>query len=210
MRCRHFLFALAVAIPAIAQSQVPVRGSNVERFDTTGMATATATAVEKEIFTLLRYHRRGDLRDATRIHLMLAEYYKARGEKTRADDCMKQANEAWEAAEKGLIVSAGTPGTPPFEPAETIRQNFAYADEELGATHRWEFFDDGTYIHSLTTPAGQTTAPPKELGWYTRAGGQVRLWQTRPTLDKTVTFELLGENGRNGAVFDGIKMRAVR
>jgi hypothetical protein len=210
MRCRHILLAMALAIPAIAHPQATPRVSGVERFDTAGLASSATGALEKEIFTLIRYHRRGDLRDATRIHLKLAEYYKDRGETTRADDCTKMANEAWEAAEKGLKVSAGTSGTPPFEPARTFRQNFAYADEELGASHRWEFFDDGTYAHSLTTPAGQTAPPPRELGWYTVLDGQIRLWQSQPALDKTVTFELLGELGKNGLVLDGIRMRAVR
>lgn len=210
MRCRHILLALALAVPAIAQPQATPRASGVERFDTAGLPASASSALEKEIFTLIRYHRRGDLRDATRIHLKLAEYYKERGEKTRADDCTKMASEAWEAAEKGVRVSAGTAGTPPFEPSRTFRQNFAYADEELGASHRWEFFDDGTYAHSLTTPAGQTTPPPKELGWYTLLDGQIRLWQPQPALDKTVTFELLGEMGKNGLVMDGVRMRAVR
>ena len=210
MRCRHILFALALAIPTIAQPQAPPRVSGVERFDTAGLPVSAASALEKEIFMLIRYHRRGDLRDATRIHLKLAEYYNERGERVRADDCTKMANEAWEAAEKGLKVSAGTAGTPPFVPARTFRQNFAYADEELGASHRWEFFDDGTYVHSLTTPAGQITAPPKELGWYTVLDGQIRLWQTQPVLDKTVAFELLGDTGKNGLVMDGLRMRAVR
>lgn len=210
MRCRHVLLVMALAVPVIAHPQVTPRVSGVERFDTAGLPASAASTLEKEIFTLIRYHRRGDLRDATRIHLKLAEYYKERGEITRADDCTKMANEAWEAAEKGLKVSAGTTGTPPFEPARTFRQNFAYADEELGASHRWEFYDDGTYAHSLTAPAGQDTPPPKELGWYTVLDGQIRLWQTRPQLDKTVSFELLGDMGKNGLVLDGIRMRAVR
>ena len=210
MRYRHILFAMALAVPATAQPQATPRASGVERFDTAGLPASAASTLEKEIFTLIRYHRRGDLRDATRIHLRLAEYYKERGETTRADDCTKMANEAWEAAEKGLKVSAGTLGTPPFEPTGTFRQNFAYADDELGASHRWEFFDDGTYAHSLTTPAGQTAPPPKELGWYTVLDGQMRLWQAKPALDKTVTFELSGDMGKNGLVLDGIRMRAVR
>lgn len=210
MRCRHILLALAVAIPVSAQSQAAPRRSGVERFDTAGLPTAAASTLEKEIFTLIRYHRRGDLRDAARIHLKLAEYYKERGEAARADDCSKAAAEAWEAAESGVRTSAGTPGQPPFVTTRTFRQNFAYADEELGATHKWEFFDDGTYAHSLTTPAGMASPPPTELGFYAVLDGQIRLWQTRPALDRTVPFELLGEGGKGGAVLDGIRMRAVR
>ena len=40
--------------------------------------------------------------------------------------------------------------------------------------------------------------------------GQMRLWQAKPALDKTVTFELSGDMGKNGLVLDGIRMRAVR
>jgi hypothetical protein len=72
---------------------------------------------------------------------MLAEYYKLNGEAKRADDCNKMAAEAWEAAENGVRVSAGTRGTPPFESVGTFRQNFAYTDPELEASHRWEFFE---------------------------------------------------------------------
>ena len=210
MRFRHILLAVALAFPLAATSQSTPRPSPQERFDVSGLPENASSALEKEIFTLLRYHKRGDLRDAARIHLMLAEYYKQLGDKTRADDCSKMAADAWEAAENGIRVTAGTPGTPPFEPARTFRQNFAYTDAELGASHRWEFFDDGTYTHSLTTPAGQTAPPPKELGWYTVLDGQIRLWQSVPALDRTVAFELSGETGKNGVVMDGIKMRAVR
>lgn len=210
MRYRHLLLGVALFVPVIADSQATPRQTNPERFDVAGLPTAASSALEKEIFMLLRYHKRGDLRDATRIHLRLAEYYKEQGDKLRADDCTKLASEAWEAAEKGVRTTAGTDGTPPFEPAGTFRQNVAYTDEALGVSHRWEFFDDGTFAHSLSIPAGQTAAPPKELGWYTLIGGQIRLWQSQPASDRTVAFELLGVAGRNGVVLDGIRMRAVR
>jgi hypothetical protein len=210
MRLSHLLLAVALAVPVAASSQTASRPSAPERFDVSGLPQNASGQLEKEIFTLIRYHRRGDLRDAARIHLMLAEYYKQNGDKARADDCTKLASEAWEAAENGVRVSAGTPGTPPFEPAGAFRQNFAYQDVDLGATHRWEFFADGTYLHSLTTPAGQSAPPPKELGFYTVLDGQIRLWQSAPVLDRTVAFQLSGDQGKNGAVMDGIQMRAVR
>jgi hypothetical protein len=210
MQIRHILLAVALAIPVTVTAQAGARPANPERFDVSGLPQSPSSSREKEIFTLLRYHRRGDLKDAARIHLMLAEYYKEIGDKTKANDCTKMATEAWEAAENGVRVSAGTAGTPPFEPASTFRQNFAYADTELGASHRWEFFEDGTYQHSLTTPAGQTAPPPKELGFYTVINGQIRLWQATPAVDRTAAFELLGAAGKDGAVLDGIKMRAVR
>jgi hypothetical protein len=210
MRCRHLMFVLAVSLPVSVQPQSAPRAAGVERFDVAGLPATASSTLEKEIFTLIRYHRRGDLKDAARIHLMLAEYYKLNGEAKRADDCNKMAAEAWEAAENGVRVSAGTRGTPPFESVGTFRQNFAYTDPELEASHRWEFFEDGTYAHSLPTPAGQSAPPPKELGFYTVLDGQIRLWQAAPALDRTVSFELLGEGGRGGAVLEGIRMRAVR
>lgn len=209
MRYRHIVLALALVVQASGQAQVAPR-AGMERFDTAGISASPVGAAEKEIFTLIRYHRRGDLKDAARIHLMLAEYYKQNGQAKRADDCSKLATEAWAAAENGVRVTAGTPGAPPFEPQGLFRRTFAYADEELGASHRWEFFDDGTYAHSLTAPAGQLAPPPTELGFYTVSDGQIRLWQTRPALDRTVSFQLLGDGGQNGAVLDGIRMRAVR
>ena len=210
MRLRHLLLVPLLAVPSVAMPQAATPPASVERFDVAGLPKAASNDLEREIFTLLRYHRRGDLRDATRIHLKLAEYYKERGEATRADDCVKMANQAWEAAENGVRTSAGTSGNPPFELSQTFRKNFAYSDESLGVSHRWEFYDDGTYAHSLTTPVGQTAPPPTELGFYQILDGQIRLWQPRPALDRTVSFELLGEGGKNGAVLDGVKMRAVR
>jgi hypothetical protein len=210
MRFRHFLLGVALFAPAIAVSQATPGPKNPERFDVAGLPQAASSTLEKEIFTLLRYHRRGDLRDATRIHLKLAEYYKEVGDNLRAADCTKMAEEAWEAADKGIRTTAGTAGTPPFDPAGAFRQNFAYSDESVGVSHRWEFFDDGTYAHSLTIPPGQTATPPKELGWYTVLAGQIRLWQPNPTVDRTVTFELIGKAGQDGVVLDGVRMRKVR
>jgi hypothetical protein len=210
MQLRHILLAVALALPITATAQNGPRSANPERFDVSGLPQSPSSAREKEIFTLLRYHRRGDLKDAARIHLMLSEYYKEIGDKTKADDCSRMATEAWQAAENGVRVSAGTAGNPPFELAGTFRQNFAFADSELGASHRWEFFEDGTYQHSLTTPAGQAAPPPREVGFYTVLNGQIRLWQASPALDRTVPFELLGAGGKDGALLDGMKMRAVR
>jgi hypothetical protein len=210
MRYRHLLLGVALFVPVIAASQATPRQTNPESFDVSGLPQAASSALEKDIFTLLRYHRRGDLKDATRIHLMLAEYYKLQGDKARADDCTKLASAAWDAAEKGIRTTAGTSGTPPFEPARKFRRNFAFSDEALGVSHRWEFFDDGTYAHSLSIPPGQTAQPPKELGWYTVLDGQIRLWQPNPDVERTVTFELLGAEGQNGVVMDGIRMRTVR
>ncbi len=210
MRYRLLTLITLTILPAVALAQGAPRTSSVEKFDVAGLPKSAESDIERQIFTLIRYHKRGDLRDAARIHLMLADYYKARGESSRADDCTRLASEAWEAAERGVRTSAGTSGSPPFELTRTFRQNFAYSDESLDVTHRWEFYDDGTYAHSLTTPVGQSAPPPTELGFYLLLDGQVRLWQPRPALDRTVSFELLGENGKGGAVMDGVKMRAVR
>lgn len=209
MKIRHLVLTVALAIPVAAYGQATDRPANPERFDTAGLPRAASSALEQEIFTLLRYHKRGDLRDATRIHLKLAEYYKEMGDKIRADDCTKMASEAWEAAEKGLRTTAGTPGTPPFEPAGAFLKTFAGTDE-LGVVHRWEFFDDGTFAHSVTGAAAVQGESPTELGWYSVSPGQVRLWREKPGMDRTVPFELLGQDGKNGAVLDGLKMKPTR
>ena len=146
MRIRHLLLVPLLALPAVAMPQGTASPTGIERFDVAGLPKAAGSDLEREIFTLLRYHRRGDLRDATRIHLKLAEYYKERGENDRADDCVKLANRAWEAAESGVRTSAGTSGNPPFEIAQTFRKNFAYSDESLGVSHRWEFYEDGVLV----------------------------------------------------------------
>ena len=174
MRRTHILLALALALPITATAQSSSRPVQFEKFDVSGLPPKAASTLEQEIFTLLRYHRRGDLRDAARIHLKLAEYYKEIGDKLKADDCTKMASDAWEAAENGVRVSAGTPDTPPFEPMRTFRQNFAYQDTELGTSHKWEFFEDGTYLHSLGIPEGQTKAPPRELGCFATTFGTQR------------------------------------
>lgn len=210
MRCRHILLAVAFAIPTALTAQSGPRATHPEKFDVSGLPAKASSTLEQEIFTLLRYHRRGDLRDAARIHLKLAEYYKEIGDKVKADDCTKMASEAWEAAESGVKVTAGSPGKPPFEPERTFKQNFAYTDPDLGTTHRWEFYDDGTYSHSLPAPAGSSTPPPKELGWYQLLDGQIRLWQVNPALDRTIPFVLIGDGGKGGATMEGTKMRAVR
>jgi hypothetical protein len=209
MRYRHILLGVALLVPAIAASQATPRQTNPERFDVTGLPQTASSALEKEIFTLLRYHKRGDLKDATRIHLRLAEYYKEVGDKRRADDCTKMAGEAWEAAEKGIRTSAGSPGTPPFEPAGAFVKNFT-ATDELGVTHRWEFFDDGTFAHAITGAGSSDAAPPTELGWYSVSPGQLRLWKEKPEMDRTVPFELIGQDGKNGVVLDGLKLKPAR
>ena len=100
MRYRHLMLGVAMLVPVIAFSQATPNPRNPERFDVAGLPQTATSDLEREIFTLLRYHKRGDLRDATRIHLRLAEYYKEVGDKVRADDCTKMANEAWDAAER--------------------------------------------------------------------------------------------------------------
>jgi hypothetical protein len=210
MRTRSLLLALALVIPAAAAAaQTPPRTATIEKFDVAGLPKTATNEQEKQIFLMLQYHKRGDLKDATRIHMMLSEYYKERGDKVRAADCARQAAEAWEAAEAGLRVSAGSPGTPPFETTGLFRQAFAYSDD-VGLNHRWEFFDDGTWAHSIVDPKVAAAEPITELGWYSRADGTIRLWQQDPATDRSVPFTLVGKDGKDGAVMDGVKMRMAK
>lgn len=203
------IIALALATPAAATAQATASTPGVERFDVSGLPKVANTDREKEILLLVQYHKRGDLRDATRIHMMLAQYYRAQGDKARAAKCTDQATEAWEAAEKGLPVTAGASGTPPFGLTGVFRQSYTNTDD-LGLVHRWDFFDDGSFAHTVADPKVTNVAPPREVGWYTVADGQLRIWQQEPAADRTLPFQLLGKDGREGAVLDGVKLVPVR
>jgi hypothetical protein len=209
MRTPFLLLAVALTVPFTAPAQTATRPAGIEQFDVAGLPKTATTPEERQIFLMLQHHKRGDLRDATRIHMMLAEYYKALGDRTRAADCAKQAADAWEAAEKGIRVSADPPGTPPFETTGLFRQNFGYADD-VGVNHRWEFFPDGSWAHTIATPRIPDAQPLTELGWYAVADGTIRLWQLEPATDRTIPFSLLGRDGKDGAVLDGVKMKAVK
>lgn len=204
-----FIIAMALALPAPVASQASTKVPSVERFDVSGLPKVANTEREKEILLLVQYHKRGDLRDATRIHMMLAQYYRAQGDKARAAKCTDQATEAWEAAEEGLPVTAGAAGTPPFGLTGVFRQSYTNTDD-LGLVHRWDFFDDGSFAHTVADPKVTNAAPPREVGWYTVADGQLRLWQKDPATDRTLPFQRLGKEGREGAVLDGVKLVPVR
>jgi len=205
---RTFLLSLLVAlvVPLTAGSQAAPKTPGLEKFDVAGLPKVASSDQEKQIFLMLQYHKRGDLKDATRIHMMLSEYYKARGEKERAADCAKQAADAWAASEKGIAASADAPGTPPFEVVGTFEQTLGYADD-VGVSHRWQFFYDGTWQHTIIDPKLKDARALTEVGWYRLADGTMRLWQQDPATDRTVSFAL---QGKDGAVMDGVKMKPVK
>jgi hypothetical protein len=205
MRPIVLLLTLLFALPLPAAAQATKRARDVERFDVAGLPKTPGSEREREIFLLLRVHKKGDLTDATRIHTMLAEYYKERGDAARADDCRRMAADAWDAASGAERTSAHSPGKPPFSPERTFQRTFAYTDE-LKVTETWEFFTDGTFARTVTDPS-RSGAGPSEVGWYSVLNGRMRLWQVRPAADRTVAFELLGLDGKDGAVLDGVKMK---
>lgn len=209
MRISWLMLALALAIPGTLGSQAAPKPAGVEKFDVAGLPKTPTTEQEKQIFLMLQYHKRGDLKDATRIHMMLAEYYKAKGDKARAADCTRQAEEAWEASLHGLRLSAESPGTPPFEAVGVFRKAFGYTDD-IGVNHKWEFFDDGTWAHSITDPKIADATPITELGWYAVADGTMRLWQSDPPTDRSVPFALQGKDGKDGAIMDGVRMKPAK
>lgn len=187
---------LCVAPPLDAQTKVPSR--NLERFDVSGLPATPTNDVERQIRLFVKVHRKGDLTDATRIHMMLAQYYKERGDATRANDCNRLAADAYSATTSSAPETAGAPGTPPFEPQAGFRRAFVYTDS-LSVEHTWEFYLDGTFSHTVSSG-------PAETGWYTRQDRQMRLWQLRPKVDRTVEFELLGPAGSDGAIMAGVRM----
>jgi hypothetical protein len=202
MRLVKLLPVLLLGLPASMDAQVKKAPRDFERFDVSGLPAQPTTDIERQIFLLLRVHRKGDLEDATRIHMLLAQYYKDRGDVSRADGCSKLAAAAWE-AKSDAPPSARSAGKPPFTPEGTFQRSYVYSDE-LNLTHTWEFYLDGTFSHSVTGGSG---GGPNEAGWYTRRRTQLRLWLAQPSADRTVDFELLGPDGVDGAVLDGARMK---
>jgi hypothetical protein len=192
---------LCLAPSLSAQTSKPQR--DVERFDVSGLPATPGTEIERQILLFVKVHRKGDLTDATRIHMMLAQYYKQRGDAARADDCTSLAADAYSGTSGGEPETAGAPGRPPFEPQATFRRTFVYTAEP-SVEHTWEFYLDGTFSHAVSSASGE--AQPTEAGWYTRHDREMRLWQLRSKADRTVEFELLGPDGSEGAVMAGVRM----
>lgn len=187
---------LCLAPSVAAQTKKP---RDVERFDVSGLPATPTSDLERQILLFVKVHRRGDLTDATRIHMMLAQYYKDHGDATRASDCNSLAAEAYGATSNSAPETAAVPGKPPFDPQATFRRTFIYTDEQT-VEHTWDFYTDGTFSHA----AGGASI---EKGWYTRQGREMRLWQLRPKTDRTVEFELVGPDGSDGAVMAGARMK---
>lgn len=204
MRARILVPVLLLCLaPTIdAQTKTPTR--DVERFDVSGLPATPSTDLERQIKLFVKVHRKGDLTDATRIHMMLAQYYKAKGDAARAESCNKLAADAYGATSDATPETAGSEGKPPFEAERTLRRTFVYTDS-LSVTHTWEFYVDGTFSHAVS--GGSSPATPTETGWYTRRDRQLRLWQVRPSVDRTVDFELIGPDGSEGAVMAGVRMK---
>ena len=196
------LLCAAATTPVGAQAKKPQR--DVERFDVSGLPATPKTDLERQILLFVKVHRKGDMTDATRIQMMLAQYYKEHGDAARAEDCNRLAADAYSATSGAAPESAGAPGKPPFEPVATFRQTFVYTDD-VSLEHRWEFYLDGTFRH-MVSGSSQGTGPT-ESGWYTRSGRTMRLWQSSPKADRTVEFELIGPDGSEGAVMAGVQMK---
>ena len=204
MRARVLLPALLLWLAAPVGAQPAKSTRDLERFNVSGLPAAPHSELEQQIFLFLKVHRKGDLTDATRIHMMLAQYYKAKGDAARAEDCTKSATDAWNAASGGSSETAGAAGKPPFAPERTFRRTFVYTDD-VNVAHTWEFYADGTFSHAVSS--GSSEAGPTETGWYTRQDRRLRLWQKQPSVDKTVDFELLGPDGSDGAIIGGVHMK---
>jgi hypothetical protein len=205
MRKATFLSALVLCLTASVDAQTKKPPPRLERFDVSGLPAEPTNDAERQLFLLLRAHRKGDLNDATRIHMLLAQYYKDIGDKARSDDCTRLAADAYEVGSRMPPETARSPGKPPFSPERTLRRTFVFTDE-LNVAHTWEFYLDGTFSHAVSNQSSDVA--PNDTGWYTRSRGQIRLWQLTPSVDRTVSFELLGPDGSDGAVLDGVRMKA--
>ena len=204
MRAGILLTVLLLCGAPSVGAQASKAQRDLERFDVSGIPTTAQSELERQILLFVKVHRKGDMTDATRIHMMLAQYYKQRGDAARADDCNRLAAEAYSATSAGAPETAAAPGKPPFEPEATFRRTFAYTDD-VNVEHTWDFYLDGTFSHTVSS-ASQTSGP-KETGWYTRNGREMRLWQLRPKSDRTVEFELIGPDGSDGATMAGLRMK---
>jgi hypothetical protein len=204
MRPGVLLTALLLGVaPSLCAQQKSSR-RDLERFDVSGLPASPGNDVERQILLFVRVHRKGDLTDATRIHMMLAQYYKEHGDKPRADNCTQLAADAYTATASAAPETAGAPGRPPFAPEATFRRTFMYTDEQH-VEHTWDFYVDGTFSHTVNVTSGEAPAP--EIGWYTRHDRQMRLWELKPKSDRTVEFELVGPDGSEGAVLAGARMK---
>ena len=65
-------------------------------------------------------------------------------------------------------------------------------------THVWGFYRDGTFAHRISDPQKGAGDGVVEPGWYSISGGRMRLWQLRPAVDRSVTFQLAGESATMG------------
>jgi hypothetical protein len=206
MRIPILMTTVALALPLAVGAQVARRPVNVERFEVSKLPTTPANDLEREIFAMLRQHKKGDLVDASRIHAKLGAYYKDRGEPVLADNCNRMAVDAWAAASGERPASAGAPGSPPFEGGTLISRGFSFTDQDLKVEHTWDFYDDGTWSHVITALSDPDTPGPRETGWYHITPGRIRLWQMKPRADKQLSFDMLGDGGKDGVILDGVKM----
>jgi hypothetical protein len=204
MRAGILFSAMLMCAAAAPSLDAQAKKRDLERFDVSGLPAAPTSDLEREILLFVKVHRKGDLTDATRIHVMLAQYYKQHGDAARAEDCNRLAADAYNATSAGVPDGAGAPGKPPFEPQATFRRTFGYTDD-VNLEHTWEFYLDGTFSHMVS--GSPQAAGPTETGWYTRTPREMRLWQLVPKNDRTVEFELIGPDGSEGAVMAGVKMK---
>lgn len=206
MRPATILSALLLCLPATLDAQSKTKSvGDLERFEVSGLPATPNSDLERQIFLFLRAHRKGDLTDATRIHMLLAPYYKEIGDQARANICSRRAADAWEVGSKAPPETAASPGTPPFSPERTFRRSFTYTDD-LNVAHTWEFYLDGTVSHGVM--GGANEVGPTEFGWYSRTKTQMRLWQLKNG-DRTVDFELFGPDGADGAKMAGVLMKSA-
>jgi len=204
MRAGILLSAIVLCVASSLDAQTKKAQRDVERFDVSGLPATPTNDREREILLLVKVHRKGDFTDATRIQMLLSQYYKQKGDATRADDCNQLAADAYNATSNSAPETAGAPGKPPFDPQATFRRTFVYTDEQR-IEHTWDFYLDGTFSHAMNNTAG--ASDPAETGWYTRHEREMRLWQLRPKVDRTVEFELRGPDGSEGAMMAGVPMK---
>jgi hypothetical protein len=184
------LFTLLLSLPVTLGAQT----TDPESFDTSGMPRRPTTFVEQQLFEMLGTHHFGDLADAARIQRKLGRYYTDNRDERRANVAFLRAAAAERELGNGSAPDVQRHGVSPvLEPPGPSRfagKYFGYAGRTL---HTWEFYADGTFLHTWIASGANTSVRNSERGAFRLAG---RTLELRPTSSATA-FVTPGVGGRS-------------
>lgn len=168
---------IAVAVVALPAFQA----NRAEFFDTSGMPGQPTNFLEQQIFALIAAHTPGDLFDAAMIQRKLGKYYAGKGDERRSQAAFLRAADAENPPKPAPPKEEPTPAalpvqqTPPPTPAPRSPITGNYYGYEGRTLHTWEFYADGTFLHSWIVSGAGTSVRNSERGVYSLAGGTLEL-----------------------------------